>query len=156
MTAEYKIKLEKGLQYQDFVAERLYDIGLSTISYASKKYQVEVGENKAGLEIKFDDKMKHTGNLYIETAEKSNAWIQNYTDSGIFRNDNTWLYVIGDYSTIFIMGKKQLRIIFHNIDQYREKGLVKKETPTSQGFLLPVVFARKHLVLKEINFINVA
>lgn len=72
MTEEYKEKFEAGIQYQDWVVEKLYDAGLPIISYSSKKYQNLIGENKAGLEIKFDRNWVKTGNLYIEIAEKSN------------------------------------------------------------------------------------
>lgn len=69
MNAYYQEKLKQGLYYQDFVIEELYKIGLPLISYSSKEFQVLIGENKAGLEIKNDNNYKKTGNLYIETAE---------------------------------------------------------------------------------------
>lgn len=99
MTELYKEMLEKGLEYQDFITDMLLsEIGISLSTYSSKKYQYSVGENKQGIEIKFDDRYKETGNLYIEIKEKSNAINANYVDSGIYRSDNTWLYVIGDYT----------------------------------------------------------
>jgi len=145
MTAEYKEKFEAGIQYQDWVIERLYDVGLPVISYSSKKYQNLIGENKAGLEIKFDRNWIKTGNLYIEIAEKSNANNLNYIDSGIFRNDNTWLYLIGDYTKIFILSKKFLKILFEK-KKYREVS-----NCTSKGFLLPVKDAEKYYAIKIIE-----
>ena len=82
-TEYYKDKLKSGLYYQDFVMEKLYEIGLPLISYSSKEFQVMLGENKAGIEIKNDTKYSTTGNLYIEIAEKSNPSNVDYIPSGI-------------------------------------------------------------------------
>ena len=68
----YRDSLEKGLEYQDYVCKLLLSelaIPLSVMS--SRKYQLSVGENLQGIEIKFDDKLKQTGNIYIEISEKS-------------------------------------------------------------------------------------
>ena len=112
MNEYYKQQLARGVFYQDFVVEQLYRIGLPIINYSSKEYQLKIGENKAGVEIKFDDKYKITGNIYIETAEKSDEKNKEYVKSGIYRNDNTWLYIIGDFTTIFIFSKKHLHIMY--------------------------------------------
>lgn len=147
MTDYYKEMLEKGLIYQDFVVERLYDIGLPIISYSSKKYQNLIGENKCGFEIKFDDKFKDTGNLYIEIAEKSNYSNVSFIPSGIYRNDNTWLYIQGNYEKIFIFSKKQLILLHKNeINKFK-----KIEILTSKGFLIPAKHAEDVLAIKIIN-----
>ena len=143
ITPEYLECLEAGLSYQDFVIDRLYEVGIPLISYSSKKYQTLIGENKAGIEIKFDRKFRETGNFYIETAEKSNARNIDYVPSGIFRSDNTWLYIIGDYQTIYVFSKEQLKKCK---DKYRQV-----ETPTSRGFLIPVDEALEFLVIRQIN-----
>lgn len=146
----YKQKLEQGLTYQDFVVEQLYNIGLPIISYSSKKYQHLIGENKCGFEIKYDDRMKISGNIYIEIAEKSNPANKEYYPSGIYRNDNTWLYIIGDYDIIFIFSKKHLRNIYEN-QQYKKFGGREVEIPTSKGFLIPVKYAEEKLAIKIIK-----
>jgi len=143
MTENYKEMLQKGLEYQDFITDLLLkEIGISLSTYSSKKYQYNIGENKQGIEIKFDDRYKETGNLYIEVEEKSNANNWYYVNSGIYRNDNTWLYLIGDYNEVFIFSKKQL-IILHEKNIYK---LVK--TPTSIGFLIPKNDAEKYSIKK--------
>ncbi|MDD5017166.1 MAG: hypothetical protein PHO15_03590 [Eubacteriales bacterium] len=144
MNEYYRNKLEQGLSYQDFVVEKLYEIGLPIISYSSKKYQHTVGENKCGFEIKFDDKVKSTGNLYIEIAEKSDPANFKYVDSGIYRNDNTWLYIIGNYEKIFIFPKKYLKTL------YGRKKYKEVQTPTSRGFLIPAEKAEE-LSIKTIT-----
>jgi len=137
MTEYYKEKLEQGLCYQDFVVDQLYKIGLPLIAYSSKKYQNLVGENKNGIEIKNDAKRKDTGNIYIETAEKTNANNEFFVASGIYRNDNSWLYLIGDYKRIFIFSKKhllRLHKLRNNDGSPRFKNI---EIATSKGFLIP-------------------
>lgn len=143
MTEQYAQCLEKGLQYQDFVTDVLIsELGISLSTYNSKKYQYTKGENKQGFEIKFDDKYKTTGNIYIEIAEKSNANNKEYVKSGIYRNDNTWLYLIGDYKNIFVFSKKHLQLM-HEMNKYR-----KVQTATSKGFLIPQKECFKYCVNK--------
>ena len=146
MTPYYKEKLEQGLCYQDKVIEELYSNGLPLISYSSKQYQTMIGENKAGIKIKNDSKFRQTGNFYIEIDEKSNANNQEFIKSGIYRKDNTWLYIIGDDIGFYIFSKKQL-ILLEQSNKYK-----KVQIPTSKGFLLPINDAIKLYSIKEINF----
>jgi len=140
MTEYYKECLEKGLEFQDFVTDILLnEISISLSTYSSKKYQLK-GENKQGVEIKFDDKYNDTGNIYIEISEKSNPSNYNYVSSGIYRNDNTWLYIIGNYSILFIFGKSILKGM-HKSKKYREV-----EISTSKGFLIPKIDAEKYAI----------
>ena len=145
MTPYYRERLKEGLHYQDFVMEELYKIGLPLISYSSKEYQHTIGENKAGIEIKKDNRWRETGNVYIEMAEKSNPENLNWIPSGIYRKDNTWLYLIGDEGKMFIFSKKQLVCL------HKKKTLKEVETPTSRGFLLPVEKAEQFYALKIIQ-----
>jgi hypothetical protein len=125
----YDDMLKKGLEYQDFIMEYLYAAGLPLITYTSQKFQIEKGENKLGVEIKFDDGYAKSGNLYIEVEERRN--INNpYVTSGIFRTDNTWLYIQGNYEKAFIFFKIQLQ----GLSKRRNIFEIKRET--SKGFLL--------------------
>jgi len=151
MTEYYAKKLNQGLEYQDFVFEKLYDVGLATIAYSSKKYQINKGENKAGFEIKFDDRLKDTGNLYIEISEKSNASNSGFIPSGIYRNDNTWLYLIGNYDIIFIFDKRRLRKIYEGRHYIKIGGRYIDSVPTSRGFTLPAKHADEQLAIKVIK-----
>ena len=135
----YNECLMKGLEYQDFItALLLREIGIPLSGMSSKKYQYKIGENMQGFEIKFDNKFKETGNLYVEVKEKSNPKNRNYVFSGIYRNDNTWIYIIGDYENIFIFGKSHLKLMYE-ANKYK---IVKK--PTSIGFLMPKLDAEKY------------
>ena len=67
----YVKKLEEGLEFQDVATTALYQRGIVVVAYSSRRWQDERGENMLGAEIKRDGKFRQTGNLYIETAEKS-------------------------------------------------------------------------------------
>lgn len=136
MSKYYAEKLNLGLEFQDFIFDKLYEIGLPLISYSSKKYQVEKGENKAGFEIKYDMMFRKTGNFWIEVAEKSNPNNPKWIPSGIHRDDNAWLYIIGDYEEIYIFAKQHLLLIESQYEIFENK------MKTSRGFKLPVKRSR--------------
>lgn len=147
MTENYKKMLEKGLKYQDFVAEKLLEaIGMPLCIYSSKEYQLK-GENIQGIEIKFDDRRDETGNWFIEIAEKSHPDNPNFVDSGIYRNDNTWLYLIGNYKELCVFDKKRLQELCGS-KKYRELEI---GFGTSRGYLLPAEDANKYCA-KKLNF----
>lgn len=131
MTPYYKTQLERGLIYQDFVYEILHKHGISTVAYGSKVFQQRVGENKAQIEIKFDDKYATTGNLWIEASEKSDPRNADYVTSGIYRDCVE--YVIGDYDTIFRFATQILRLTARS-GKYR---LIENGLKSSRGYLLP-------------------
>ena len=131
-TEEYRKKLKIGQEYQDFITRDLMNHGICFTNYNSKKYQCKFGENSAGIEIKCDLKLEKTGNLYIETKEKSKAMNPYFVQSGIYRDDNTFIYIIGNYKKYWLFSKKTL-IDLHKSERYKEVKI-----PTSQGYLLPI------------------
>lgn len=138
MNNYYQDMLEKGQKYQDFIMIELHKRGIVLQPIQSRSYQLGM-ENLLGMEIKFDDKMKDTGNIYFETHEKSNADNQHFIESGILRNDNSWLFAIGDYSVLYIFSKKRLCSLYERLD----RGIVFlsaeiKKISTSRGFIIPV------------------
>lgn len=136
----YSRKLQEGLEFQDVVTRELYQRGIVVIGYSSRRFQNEQGENMLGAEIKRDGRFRETGNIYIETSEKSHPNNINYIPSGIHREDNSWLYVIGDEKTIYIFSTKYLRML--------EERYKKVEKPTSRGFLMPMAEADKYCIRK--------
>lgn len=141
----YNEKLEEGLIFQDIITQELYQRGIVVVGYASRLYQQNKGENMLGAEIKRDGLFRQTGNLYIETAEKSHPTKYSYVPSGIHREDNAWLYVIGDEKTAYIFSTKYLRKL---------EGRYKKvEKPTSRGYLLPIGEAEKYC-LRRIDIVK--
>src|SRR4029434_608585 len=143
MTSSYlayrQNKIESGLLYQDFIVDLMLQILRFPVTvYSSRLYQTTVGEGPAGVEIKHDEKYGQTGNLWIEVAEKAVPRDGDYAPSGIFRDDNSWLYIIGDYDTVFVFAKVLLQA-FARTGRYP---IIENNTRTSKGFLLPDQVAR--------------
>ena len=129
---------------------QLYRIGFPICLFTSQKYQ-HIGESLAGVEIKYDSKSASTGNLYFETHEKSRAEQAEWFESGILRNDNTWLWCIGDTEKLYLIGKKHLRLTYErNLDRVITTSFQFRETATSKGFTLSSDFVTKRLALKII------
>lgn len=132
----YQPRLIEGIKYQDFICIELHKRGIVLQNMQSKKYQLKK-ENLLGLEIKLDNRYAETGRLYIETDEKSDPNNHRYVSSGINRDDETWLYGIGDYKEFFIFSKRFLRGVDKHIEHYAESGVRRIQTDTSKGFLIP-------------------
>ena len=138
----YNEKLKEGIEYQDFLTKVLLKLGIVLNGYSSKKYQYSEGENLLGAEIKYQGKYKEYRSLVIETEEKAHPDNYKYVESGIKRFDNSWLFITGDYQTIYIFSIKQLREL-SKLNKYKTY-----EKPTSKGFLLPIDDAEKYCIRK--------
>jgi hypothetical protein len=134
MTDYYKEKLQEGLEYQDFVTKYF-----SLCCYSSKKWQNEQGENTLNMEIKYDKVLDKTGNVYIETHEKTNADNAKFVESGCLRT-NSWLYLIGNYTFAYVFSTKQLK------NMYEKHVFTEKEIGTSKGFLINSEDAHKYSI----------
>jgi len=131
-------KIESGLLYQDFIVDLMLQVLRFPVTiYSSRLYQQTVGEGPAGVEIKHDEKFGKSGHLWIEVAEKARPRAGPYVPSGIFRDDNSWLYIIGDYDTVFVFTKVVLQA-FARTERYPIR---ENNTKTSQGYLFPVPMA---------------
>lgn len=131
---------DEGLEFQDFVADLFMEkLGISITNYASRQWQWNKGENRQGIEIKLDKRILETGNVSIEVAEKSKADMPRWTDSGIMRDDNTWLYVQGNTDIVFVFSKQILQYLYKN--KYLQK--VWEPKKTIRTFLMPIDRARK-------------
>lgn len=151
METSYKVyrseKMEEAKEYQDFVCSwvaRNYGLVLSIFS--SKKYQQKIGESLQGIEIKYDKKFSETGNVYIEIGEKAYPREGEYYPSGIYANDNSWLYFIGNYDIMYIFSKKQLKTVYEKLLYTRM--IPDNETKTSTGFLLNTDKCEKYCIMK--------
>ncbi len=130
---------ESGLQFQDFVIDLLIrELGLAVSSYSSKRWQIEQGESRQGVEIKLDRRILETGNVSIEVGEKGKASNWQFVPSGILRYDNTWLYIQGNPEIVFIFPKAFL-IQLYKTGRYRVD-----ELPTIRRFLMPFKDAEKY------------
>lgn len=148
--------LQIGMEFQDFVVSKLIkELGMPITLYGSKKFQFNYGENFQGVEIKYDarstgDKTYYdneaTNNVAIEIMEKSDKNKLNWIPSGIYRNDNSWLYIVGNYNQFWIFGKSILKLL-HESDKYRTA----QTLPTIKTMLLPLCEADK-FCLKKMTF----
>jgi len=127
-----KRMMEVGQLYEDFVRQQLATVGMHINIYSSKRYQISRGESPNGAEVKYDDNMRRTGNLWIELAEKACPRNGRYARSGVYRQGFTF-YIQGDYSQFFIFPTDTLRC---EVESGRYKHLENK-TKTSVGILLP-------------------
>ena len=131
-------KIESGLLYQDFIVDLMLQVLRFPVTiYSSRLYQTTVGEGPAGVEIKHDEKFAATRNLWIEVAEKARPRPGDYVPSGVYRDDNAWLYIIGNYDIVFVFTKVLLQA-FAASGRY---ALIENRTRTSKGFLLPEAVA---------------
>lgn len=144
MTEQYKANFEKGLDFQDYVIDQLLRYhGWPLIAYTSKNWQLK-GETSSGVEIKYDQGCIKTGNHYIEVAEKGNSENANYVPSGIYRTDNSFLYLIGTYDAAYLFSKPQLQRVYESRNSWQRLGIRETEIPTSKGFLFPMESAAKN------------
>lgn len=147
--------LQVGQEYQDFIVEKfITELGISISLFQSKKYQFNVGESLQGVEIKYDARSTGdctyyectpSGNVAIEVAERSNKNVEYFTKSGIYRIDNSWIYVVGNYHQAWVFAKSTLQLL-HKSGKYRTVSTL----PTIQTMLLPVekadIFCAKKLI----------
>lgn len=99
---------ECGLEFQDFVCMTLARESIILQNLGSKLYQIQTGENLQGFEVKLDERCTDTGRLSIEVAEKSRRDVPRWTPSGIMRDDNTWLYIQGNYHVLYVFARNWL------------------------------------------------
>lgn len=140
-----------GSSFEDFVCIELSKQGIILQNIHSRKFQYETGENLQGFEIKYDSRCTGcstdkpaTNRLSIEVSEKTNANNRNYIPSGIYRDDNSWLYIQGNYQQFWIFQKKLL-VMLHNSNRYKEN-----TQPTIKTFYLPIKEADKYCAKKII------
>jgi hypothetical protein len=124
--------LEKGLAFQDFVCIKLAERNIVLQNIASKKYQIQVGENLQGFEIKLDTPCTRTGRLSIEVAEKSSRSALFWTPSGIRREDNAIVYIQGNYDCFWVFMKNWL-VRYQDVSQPN----IEEFNGTVQRFFLP-------------------
>lgn len=117
----------------DTLARRL---GWVVTIHSSKSYQFGQGESVQGFEFKLDDRCTETSRLSIEVAEKSRKDIPVWTNSGIFRGDNTIFYVHGNHQSFWIFAKKHLRAWFKKFEPE-----VVSKFGTIKTFYMPVSVA---------------
>lgn len=131
---------QDGLEFQDFVCEQLARRGVVLQNLSSKKYQLQIGENLQGFEIKLDDRCTDTQRLSIEVFEKTrDDPTLEWTPSGILRGDNSWLYIQGNRKILFVFAKRWLLNYYNATNP-----LISEKRGTIKTFYLPFPIARRH------------
>jgi len=124
-----------GKSYERFIESFLDDyLGWHISVFKDKELQYNIGESFAGIEIKFDEKFAETGNLYIETHECRDPENPRLFESGILRENNTWLWLQGNHEKFWIFSLEDLRRAY---DKKKANGqTIQIKRGTSAGFLL--------------------
>lgn len=135
----YLRNLTDSHRFELFVSDKFLKNGFDIGLYYSRDGQYS-GESKAGVEIKYDKRSEETGNLYIE-IEESLTREQMFVSSGIFKEDNTKVIAIGNYSFIYFFEKNKLIELYQNIENYRDLRKVGAHRGTSKGFIIPIRLA---------------
>jgi len=141
---------EIGNEFQDFVCIEMAKDGIILQNINSKKFQYSTGENLQGFEIKYDARCTGdrgtvpTNRISIEIAEKTNAENKEYIPSGIYRGDNAWIYIQGNYMMFWVFSIKHLRLMFETSKYNAE------ELPTIKKFYISLEIADKYCLKKYI------
>jgi len=134
---DFKADLKAGQEYEDFVAQQLWERHWPIYVYRSKKWQWKAGESVNGIEIKLDRRFRETGNLFIETAERRTTdGTSQWRPSGIYDEHDPRILAIGDYQTIYLLGVRLVRYACSSSKRFTEI-----ERGTFRGYLLPVAMA---------------
>ncbi len=138
---EYYIRnLEDSHRFEVYAESIFLKYGLDIGLYYGRAEQYDMGETRAGIEIKCDKRSVETGNYYFEYQERLNTRLD-WTDSGILKDDNTRYYfygVVGDYN-IFSRDAiweyyRRLVLNGERIDGCRNIGSIPRGT--SRGFIV--------------------
>lgn len=155
-TQIYQDNLQEGKEFEDYCYRWLEVHKRTRITPCEgKDLQIKVGENYFGLEIKLDKMFRTTQRLYIEIKERSHTRYA-YTDSGIFRKDNSFLYAVGDRETLYVFDKKRLKAFYEYVKSKIDKGehgghrIVENGLKTSYGWLLPIQEVVRHQLAADI------
>lgn len=106
--------LLEGEEYERKVAEALYWAYWITLSKNTDKKGTDLTHELFNIEVKYDRKLKETGNIFIEIAYK-------WADSGLFKEDYG-IYVHWDDEGFWIFDAHKLR---ENILDWIEDGKYK-------------------------------
>lgn len=128
-------KSKEALKFESVVMDWFCSMWNISISHYTTEWEQRYkGENRQGIEMKNDQAMANTGNIYVsvERRWRDNDYVQ---PSGIYRSSNSWLYVIGNKDEFFIFSAKQLIQYYEANKPKLVKGFTQNKG-TEYGFLL--------------------
>lgn len=160
---DFKTSNEIGSVYQDILSRELLNYGIVIQCHTSCFFQMNYGENPQGIEIKHDSKIVETNNIFFEFSA-INKKGDKFVNGGIEKQDNAWLYIIGNGKECWIFAKNQLQSLFRKVKQnpipYHEKGItlrtrIDKDTnkPTANGMCVSLDYIKdNNLAINHIVF----
>ena len=105
----YEANLNEAKHFEDFVHDTLlHHKKIVSGMYRSKQYQINYGESATGVEVKLDKSFRLTGNLFIETDERSSVYDE-WRPAGIYHHSQPWLFAVGDNVSFWLFATKTLR-----------------------------------------------
>jgi len=148
---------ERGINYERWVMPVIDEIeGRKVERYYDAYSQINISDNDALKEVKFDDRMSETLNLYIESEERREHNRGSMVPSGIMKPCKSTTYFIGNGEVAYDFDKKRFKkIIIENwkgIDttypQFRKVPTYTNGVQTSTGYLIPTWVADKICIRK--------
>lgn len=137
ITKEQKFK--NGITFESHITDWFQkEKGIVLSTYHADKEQRK-GENRQGIEIKNDQCFKDTGNLFISVKRQYGSLDLKW---GVFKEDNSWLYVIGDKTKHWIFLRKTLQR-YYTLKKPELKQTNIEKGGVEYGFLLPCEIADK-------------
>lgn len=132
MTPEYSSDLIEGRKYERFIKAYFWIyLGIRLHLFDTYDEQMKYGETQEGFEIKYQRKMKETGNVYIETVAIPNIYTKREVPGALFRNDNSHTWIMGDYKEFWTV---QLRTLLR---LYEDRVYRIIRCKYGEGYLIP-------------------
>lgn len=141
----HKNMLELGLEYQDNVAKYMMKYHHMPIVYYTSYKEQWRGESLNGIEVKFDARSTETGNIFMLTKIKNKSGV--WQKSGIYKEDNTIWFIIGNHNEAWMVSKHILLQIVKTCHE------VENNTGECMGYLIPRAKMDKIRCIK-LDFIN--
>lgn len=143
----YQKCLFRGELFQDFAVDALHRLlNLGIYVYESKKFQISKGESVQGFEFKYDSYFHTSKRLWIELQERKYTW-NPYVPGGILKENNTWMYCIGDEAIFYVIPVRHLR---DYRDKYKPEDR-ENDRRTSIGYFLPILNAEGMCAVKIVG-----
>jgi hypothetical protein len=100
----------KQKHFEDFVHDTLlHHKKIVSGMYRSKQYQIRLrAKARLAVEVKLDKSFRLTGNLFIETDERSSVYDE-WRPAGIYHHSQPWLFAVGDNVSFWLFATKTLR-----------------------------------------------
>lgn len=145
--SKYVSRLNKAHEFEVFVENEFKKRGID-IGFFKTKAEQYAGETEIGLEIKYDQKLEETGNIYIEYEEKTTKTDKEFYKSGILKQDNTKWWLIGNKEEHYFIYKSDLLRYYK---WTKDIVFVTEGGGTSKGFLLPREKAKEMCITQDFD-----